>query len=224
MFFIIFFFNLFFISSSKETIGCDDIILMSETYKNLSECQTYEVEENMQCCVGVISIMGKNNYFCQSFNKSATEEDITTEMDKKVKSYEDKFLGAVIKAKASCTKNVTPFIGTKCNIEDSQNSLEFNNCSTFKKEQEDNFCCLFSGNVLMNNDKYGVDFCYEVNKSETSDMNKVARDIDSHNRMIDINYINCSPEIPIKPDTKGANFIKNNNKLYFLITILLIMF
>ena len=149
----IFFVNLLYFCFSSE---CDSFELVSEEYKTLSECKNYEVEENMNCCVGVISVMGKNQYFCQSFDKSATETNISEAMAKKVKLYEDQFLGAVIKAKASCIENVTPFLGTNCNIDDSQNSTIINNCSDFKKEKEDDFCCLFSGNVLFDDNKYNV--------------------------------------------------------------------
>ena len=221
MTFIIFFIILIYFSLSTENIGCDDISTISETYKTLEECSSYEVEENMNCCVGVISIMGKNSCFCQSFDKTATEQDISTEMDKKVQRYENQFLGAVVKAKASCKRNVTPFQGINCNIDDSQNSSEFNNCSSFKKSNKENFCCLFSGNVLFDNDKYGAQFCYEVNKTEACKINEIAKDIDSKNRMIDIKYLNCSPEIPIEPSKKTSNYIKNSNFFFFFIIIIL---
>ena len=215
----IIFINLLYFSFSKQNIECDSPLLIGETSKTLSECSDYEVEENKKCCVGVISIMGKNQYFCQSFNDSATEQDISEEMDKKVKDYEDKYLGAVVKAKASCREDITPFLGTNCNIEDSQNSIEFNNCSNFKKEKDDDFCCLFSGNVLFNNDKNDVQFCYEVNKKETENMDDVAKDIDSRNRMINIKYLNCSPEIPAK---KESSFIININYILILTSIILL--
>ena len=219
-----FFIFLLYFSFSKQNIGCDDISTMSDTYKTLSNCNNYEVEENMNCCVGVISIMGKNTYFCQSFNKSATEKDITYEMNKKRKEYEDRFLGAVIKVKASCKEDVTPFMDTNCNINDSQNSSNFNNCSVFKKEKDENFCCLFSGNVLFDNEKQEVEFCYEVNKKEAIDMDAVAKDIDSWNRMVDIKYLNCSPEIPVDPPEKNSKHIKYPNFLILLILVSSLLF
>ena len=218
----ILFINLLYFSFSKQNTACDSILTISDEYKSLSDCSAYEVEENMNCCVGVISIMGKNQFFCQPFNKSATEEDISSIMDETVKRNEDLFLGAVVKAKANCTGNVTPFVGTNCNIEDSQNSTEFNNCSAFKKQNDDDYCCLFSGNVLQyNDDKQNVNFCYEVNKKESSNMDNVADNIDSINRMINIKYLNCTPEIPVNPP-KGNHFFLNINFFFILLIISLI--
>jgi len=117
--------NIIYFIKTKANIGCDDISTISDQYKTLEECRTYEVKEGDICCVGVYSIMGKNTYFCQSFSKSATEDDISIEMDKIVKEKENKYLGAVVKAKASCINDITPFIGTNCNIYDSQNSEKF---------------------------------------------------------------------------------------------------
>ena len=216
----ILFINLLYFSFSKQNTACDSILTISDEYKTLSDCSTYEVEENMNCCVGVISIMGKNQFFCQQFNKSATEEDISSKMDETVKRNEELFLGAVVKAKASCTGDVTPFVGTNCNIEDSQSSTEFNNCSNFKKETDEDYCCLFSGNVIETNidDKQGVQFCYEVNQKESSNMNDVAKSIDSTNRMVDIKYINCTPEIPVNPPKGDHSYI---NIQYFLILVII---
>ena len=213
------FINLLYYSLSKENIACDYISTVSKTYKKLSECRTYDVEENKQCCVAVLSIMGVNSYYCQSFEQSATEKDISAEMDKQVKSYEDQMLGAVVKAKASCTGDVSPFIGKNCNIEDTQNITKFNNCASFEKEKNDDFCCLFRGDVLYDNQKNEVQFCYEVNKAETVNMDGVAKDIDSWNRMINIKYFNCSPEIPI-PSDKSSLYIKKINIFLFLAFIL----
>ena len=222
----IFFANLLYFSLSKENISCDSILTISSTYKKLSECQSYDVEEDKNCCVGVVSLMGVNSYFCQSFDKSATEKDISEEMDKKVKSYEDQFLGAVVKAKASCTEDVSPFIGKNCTIDDTQNMKEFNNCSNFKKEKDDDFCCLFTGDVLFDNQKNEVQFCYELNKAETSDMKSAAKFIDSFHRMINIKHINCSPEIPPKtivPTNTNSLYIKNYNLFLFCGFILLLI-
>ena len=214
--------NLLSFSFSKQNIACDSVLTISDEYKSLSDCSNFEVEENMNCCVGVISIMGKNQFFCESFDKSATVEDISSKMDEKVESMENKFLGAVVKAKANCTGDVEPFVGTYCNIEDSQNSTEFNNCSAFKKQNDDDYCCLFSGNVLQyNDDKQNVNFCYEVNKKESSNMDNVADNIDSINRMINIKYLNCTPEIPVNPP-KGNHFFLNINFFFILLIISLI--
>ena len=49
----IFFANLLYFSLSKENISCDSILTISTTYKKLSECQSYDEEEDKNCCVGV---------------------------------------------------------------------------------------------------------------------------------------------------------------------------
>ena len=215
--------NIIYFIKTKANIGCDDISTISDQYKTLEECRTYEVKEGDNCCVGVYSIMGKNTYFCQSFSKSATEDDISIEMDKIVKEKENKYLGAVVKAKASCINDITPFIGTNCNIYDSQNSEKFGNCSNFKKEKNDDYCCLFTGNVMFDNIKTEVQFCHEVNQTQTSDMNNVATNIDSKSEMYGVKYINCSPEIPIQPPKRDSNFIKNINFffIFFLLSLLI---
>ena len=49
-------------------------------------------------------------------------------------------------------------------------------------------------------------------------MNDVAKSIDSTNRMVDIKYINCTPEIPVNPPKGDHSYI---NIQYFLILVII---
>ena len=221
MAFYLLLFNILYFINTKENTACDDTLMTLE-HKSLADCKIYTVEEDKNCCVGVISIMGKNNYFCQSFSKSATKDDISSEMDVKAREMEDKFLGAVIKAKASCTEDITPFEGTNCNIYDSQNSEDFGNCTDFKKDNKSDFCCLFTGNVIFDNSKTKVNFCYEVNKEQTSDMEDIAKGTETRLRMTDIQHISCSPDIPKPQEKNNCQFIRIIRNVFLLMPLIVL--
>jgi len=76
---------------------------------------------------------------------------------------------------------------------------------------------------MFDNIKTEVQFCHEVNQTQTSDMNNVATSIDSKSEMYGVKYINCSPEIPVQPPKKDSNFIKNINFffIFFLLSLLI---
>ena len=76
-------FCLFCFIYSKETASsnCSYLSTFTEDKLTFDNCQKIAVSEGEKCCVGVISNMGKNQYFCESFNETATQEEIEKKID-----------------------------------------------------------------------------------------------------------------------------------------------
>ena len=218
------FLNILYFAFSSQENSCGYIPTLRPDYISLETCKSLQTEDDnkFQCCVGVQSIMGQNQYFCDAYNKTNTEEDISYKIQEIINDQKKSQLGVEVKAKASCMEDVTPFKSTKCNIEDTQNSTEFWNCSEFIKEQNDNYCCLFNGTVGTSY-KTNVQFCYEVDKEQIYDMKGMAKKIDSSFQMENINYITCFPDIPEKPNTNGIDFCSNNIFSYIVLILSLIL-
>ena len=213
--------NVIYLASSMQDNTCNYISTLRESPISLEDCKNLTTTDDEQCCVGVQSLMGQNSYFCESYNKTNTEQDISYKIEELINSIKDNNLGAEVKAKASCTQDVTPFIPTKCNIEDTQNSKGISDCSGFEKENQDNYCCLFNG--TLEKDKITekiVQFCYEVNEQQTSNINDVEKKIESGSHMNDISYIKCFPDIPEITDHLNGYFLSQNNIFYYLALIL----
>ena len=224
MSFLFIFLNILYFAFSSQENSCSYLSTLSNDFISLEACKSLQTDDDneLQCCVTVQSIMGQNTYFCESYNKSNTEEDISHKMQKLINNQKKSNLGVEVKAKASCTEDVTPFKSTKCNIEDTQNSTEFWNCSEFIKEQNDNYCCLFNGTVGTSY-KTDVQFCYEIDKEQVYNMKGMTEKIARKSQMENINYLTCFPDIPEKPNSNGFYFGLNNIFSYLVLILSLIL-
>lgn len=179
------------------------------------DCKAVSTGDDEQCCVGVESFYGQNRYFCETFNKSATQDEINSKLEELKDYYYKNFPGLEVKLAASCTGDIPPFKAEKCSVEDTQRIEPFGNCTDFKKNKDDDYCCLFSGKVK--NDE--VLFCTELNEGEVSNIDETTKKIDRKSNMYDIKYISCSPSY--NPDSKQFYLSYN---LLILGLVLLISF
>ena len=172
------------------------------------DCKVVSTGDDEQCCVAVLSFYGNNQYFCETFNKRATQEEINNKMNTNYKEiFEKEFPGLEVKVGASCSGDIPPFKFEKCSIEDTQRIEPFENCKDFKKEKEDDYCCLFSGKVKDNE----VMFCTELNEDQVIQINETTTIIDRSSNMYDIQYMNCSP-----------SYIPNNKQFYLSYNLLIL--
>ena len=158
-------------------------------------CKGLKVKEGNQCCVVVKALLGNNEYYCHKFIEGATEEEIETQVNNDfiLPSIQD-FYGTIIRARASCDKNVEPFSFNKCKAEESQNMTNFGTCKDYQKDSQSDYCCLFNAKVGKSDDD--VYFCEEINETQAKNMDQTVYDINAHYEMNYVKYMNCSPEIP----------------------------
>ena len=212
------------ISTRESDMGCTLESSINKVSK-LSDCQRINTTEGNKCCIGVLSFYGKDHYFCEEFEDSASQEEIDSRINEYISIYEIKVPGLFVTGQGSCSKDIIPYERNKCTIEDTQNDSGFGNCTEFIKNNDSNYCCLFSGKLreVDSESETNVQFCKEVNKTEIKtkeDIKDIAKKIDMNSEMIDINYLSCSPNIP---EDEGGYIIVRFYKLLFLISLLIIL-
>ena len=219
---------IYFVQTIKETPSSCDYISSVNQVSTLKECQAVIPSSDKQCCIAVLSLMGNNQFFCQEFNKNADQSEIDSVMKEDfLDRYSKLYFGAIVKAQASCSQDVKPFEGNKCSIEDTQKTNQFGNCTTFEKNKDSDYCCLFSGNVGHQDGKNTpVHFCNELDQSQTKDMIDISGKIENNTGMNNVKYISCSPSIP-DPDDEGekasSKYISNLSS-FFLVSLMLLVF
>ena len=193
---LVFLFLIISITAKSEIEACnyESSVLYNPA---LNDCKDVSTDDNSQCCVALVSFYGDNQYFCETFNKGASQEEINSQMKTNfIDKYAKLYPGLAVKVSASCSEDIPPFKREKCTIEDTQSNKQFGNCTNFVKNKEDDYCCLFSGKINDNE----VQFCTELNKDEVSNIDETTKKIDRSSEMYDIDYIACSPSY--RPDSK----------------------
>lgn len=185
------------INAISEISQCNFESSVSD-HRTYDDCKVVPTgDDESQCCVAVLSYYGQNQFYCETFNKSASQDEINSKMEEFKNFYEDHHLGVETRVAASCSGDVPAFKREKCSIEETQNNKQFGNCTDFKKDREDDYCCLFSGKADKGDE---VQFCTELDKTDVSDIDETTKRIDRKSRMYDIEFINCSPSY--NPDSK----------------------
>ena len=231
-FVIILTFMIYIYSIKEEDMRCAYESTINQVSK-LSDCQKIETKEGNQCCIIVLSYYDNDHYFCEEFKDSVGQDEIDTRINEYIKENENQHPGLSVKGQGSCSGDVKPYIRNKCTIEDTQKDSDFGNCKKFKKDDDSNYCCLFSGKISDKDSQKdtNVYFCKEIDNKEIKtkeDMKNITRKIDENSEMFAIDYLNCSPEIPDKEEEKeeednGSNLQKAGiYKLFFLISLLII--
>ena len=200
---------------SKELTSCtyEGSVSESLTYE---DCKSLQTDDGIQCCVAVLSFYGKNQFFCSQFNESVTQNDIDKIMKEDyIDRYAENVPGLAVRARASCLGDIDPFESKRCSIEETQNNIDFGNCTNFVKDEENDYCCLFSGKV----DKENVKFCKELDKDEVSDIDKTTEELRRKSEMNDIEYISC-----FIPDDETTSQFYFNFNLLMVVCFLLFSF
>ena len=202
------------ISDAQCQFSLDD-----QNIKTIEDCQKIlEEDPDSQCCVGVMALMGKNIYFCEQFEKNATENDIKKGTDKIIDNFRTENFGEIVRARISCKSNVTAFSFSKCSAEESQVYEKYDDCSKFEKNSDSDYCCLFSAFIGAKNEK--VYFCEEFNEEQVKKTDDLDDEIYSKYDMRDVQYMNCTPQIPDNDNDKQYGFYINLNMIlliYFLL-------
>ena len=214
--------RVYLISTRELDMSCTFESTINNVSK-LSDCQSIETAEGSQCCIGVLSFYGKDQYFCEEFEADPSQEEIDSRINQYIKIFEDKVPGLFVTGKGSCSEDIKPYKRNKCTIEDTQKDSDFGNCTGFLKDDDSNYCCLFSGKLkeVDSGIETNVQFCKEIDKTEIKtkeDMINISNKIDMNSEMDDIKYLSCSPDIP---EEEGNNYLKFY-KLLFLISLLII--
>ena len=207
--------------SKEPATSCTLEGSITDDERTLKECRALSVEEGNQCCVVVKAQLGKNFYYCDQFNSTATEDDIKKYIDEDIIERQKKLLpGVLVRAQASCTQDVKPFTFNKCTATETQTNTEeqLGNCT--KAEKDTDYCCLFRAQVR-ETDK--VFFCEGVTKEQSKDMETTTTEIDRHYTMHDVEYLRCSPEIiPDPQPDPSIGFHLNFNLVLFAYLFILL--
>ena len=190
-----------------------------QNIKTIEDCQKIlEEDPDSQCCVGVMALMGKNIYFCEKFGMNATKNDIKNRTDQIIGYFRPDYSGQIVRARISCESNVTAFSFSKCSAEESQVYEKYDDCSKFEKNSDSDYCCLFSAFIGTGNEK--VYFCEEFNEEQVKKTDDLDDEIYRKYDMKEVQYMNCTPQIPDNDSDKQYGFYINLNMIlliYFLL-------
>ena len=222
---LVIFISLFlFILALEETPDKCDFISTANNVKSLSDCQQILKDDTEnKCCLGVQYMYGKNIYFCQEFNKTATQSEVDSTIEELyVSSVLERYYGVVVKAQGSCVNDVQPFGGNKCSVEDTQlvTNDKLTNCTDNEREESSDSCCLFTGIVRgPEGQQTKVHFCKELSDEQVNDMEESKKKIEIETEMVDVINQYCYPE-KVKPVLVASNI--NYNLFIFGLLLILI--
>ena len=200
----------------SKTNGLECSFEISNEIKSFEECnKLLEDSEDNQCCVGVTASLGKNIYFCETLTKNPSSDEIKKKEEEITNIHRGIYPGTIVRTRINCESDVTPFSFSQCSAEETQVSEKYNDCSKFKKNKNSDYCCLFSAKIKGNDPVY---FCEELNETQVKTIDDIQEEIDSNYDMYDVQYMNCTPEIP---DDNQAYISYINLKLVSLIYFLL---
>ena len=223
---VIFICLVLFISALEETPDKCDFISTVNKVKSLSDCQQILKDDTeSKCCLGVQYMYGNNLYFCQQFNKSASQSEVDATIEELyVNQTLEQFYGVVVKAQGSCVKDIEPFGGHKCSVEDTQLVTgadgKFTNCTENDRDKSSDYCCLFTGIVRHKDGKEtNVHFCSELNEDQFNHMEDSQNKIEIDTEMVDVINQYCIPE-KVNPISLASNI--NYNLFIFSLLLMLI--
>ena len=213
------------IHSKEPATACNYLKSATLDGRTYSECkELIEDNEDSQCCVAVLAMFGQNQYFCETFDKNATEEDISKKMETDyINYYHTNNPGTYVRARANCKSDVEPYPFNKCTAEQTQVNNELKSCSNFERNSDSNYCCLFSASVVDGSSSQQVNFCEELSKSQAIKYTETEVDIESNSGMNDVKFMmNCTPSVPENEDEELFSYKIDFNFLIFTYLLILI--